>query len=167
MNIWECLGIEKTKDLNRIKSSYAKLLRSHHPEDDPEGFQILKTAYDFAQRFAGIKEDEDAGKEELLLEIGFNHYCRQNMRNTDNGDDRYGSKGSAFDSDASGTDIPQTPPAEQRMIPRAVYGGAGESDANWIEEFLKKLDTLYNDFSLRCQAASWENLLKEDLFCYL
>lgn len=33
MNMWEYLGIEKTKDLSSIKSSYARLLRSHHPEE--------------------------------------------------------------------------------------------------------------------------------------
>lgn len=45
MDIWEILGIPETKDLDAIRQAYAKKLKEVHPEEDPEGFQRLHTAY--------------------------------------------------------------------------------------------------------------------------
>ena len=39
------LGIEETKDENAVKMAYRKLLKETNPEDDPEGFKRLRTAY--------------------------------------------------------------------------------------------------------------------------
>lgn len=46
MNCWEFLGLEPTVDAKAIRRAYASLLRSYHPEDDPEGFKALREAYD-------------------------------------------------------------------------------------------------------------------------
>lgn len=48
MNCWHILGIEPTVDLKTIKKAYALKLRIHHPEDDPEGFNRLRSAYEAA-----------------------------------------------------------------------------------------------------------------------
>ncbi|WP_044641202.1 J domain-containing protein [Risungbinella massiliensis] len=48
MTIWKILGIEPTENLSVIKRAYAKKLKVHHPEDDPEGYQKLREAYDSA-----------------------------------------------------------------------------------------------------------------------
>lgn len=52
MGIWDILGIEKTKDKSQIKKAYVKMLKLHHPEDDPEGFMELRRAYEYALRQA-------------------------------------------------------------------------------------------------------------------
>ncbi|HFK1517512.1 TPA: tetratricopeptide repeat protein [Bacillus cereus] len=52
MSIWNTLEIEPTDDISVIKKAYAKLLKIHHPEDDPEGYQRLREAFDEAVKSA-------------------------------------------------------------------------------------------------------------------
>ncbi len=49
---WKVLGVEQTRDIAVIKRAYAARLKTCHPEDDPEGFQQLRAAYEFALRYA-------------------------------------------------------------------------------------------------------------------
>lgn len=49
---WKLLGIEPTDDLVSIKRAYAARLKFHHPEEDPEGFQQLREAYEIALKTA-------------------------------------------------------------------------------------------------------------------
>lgn len=48
MNIWDVLEIEATSSARAIKREYARQLAKHHPEDDPEGFQLVQAAYERA-----------------------------------------------------------------------------------------------------------------------
>lgn len=50
MDIWQRLGIKETDDLAAIKRAYHIKLRDCHPEDDPEGFRLLREAYEEASR---------------------------------------------------------------------------------------------------------------------
>ncbi|MEI7026057.1 J domain-containing protein [Paenibacillus sp. y28] len=78
--MWEILGIDPTEDVREIKRAYAKRLKVYHPEDDPEGFQRLREAYDRAVKQAGRKQkqerlnrsrrEEDDGVEALVEEAG-------------------------------------------------------------------------------------------------
>ena len=52
------LGIEITKDGKVIKNAYRDRLTVTNPEDDPEGFKRLRSAYEEACRYAA-EEDED------------------------------------------------------------------------------------------------------------
>jgi len=58
MSIWSTLEIESTDDISAIKKAYAKLLKIHHPEDDPEGYQRLREAYDQAIKSAKQMKDK-------------------------------------------------------------------------------------------------------------
>ncbi len=55
---FDVLGIAPTKDETTIKKAYRKLLHSVNPEDDMQGFQRLRTAYEEACRYARKREDE-------------------------------------------------------------------------------------------------------------
>lgn len=61
MNIWDVLEIEATSSARAIKRAYARQLTKHHPEDDPEGFQLVQAAYERALLIArggkGASED--------------------------------------------------------------------------------------------------------------
>ncbi|MFZ6746333.1 J domain-containing protein [Undibacterium sp. JH2W] len=52
MSPFQRLGIEATGDKRQIKLAYATLLKQVHPEDDPEGFQALRRAYEDALSLA-------------------------------------------------------------------------------------------------------------------
>jgi|GEM_PF-1898438 len=55
-DIWEVLGIEYTKDKDAILAAYRSKLVSTNPEDDPEGFKVLRAAYEEAVRLADAGE---------------------------------------------------------------------------------------------------------------
>lgn len=52
MKIWQELGIEPTTDVQRIRQAYAGRLKRLNPEDDAEGFQRLRAAYERAMAHA-------------------------------------------------------------------------------------------------------------------
>ena len=55
--IWEELGIGATNDIASIRKAYAKRLKQVHPEDDPEGFQRLRAAYEMALSAARVGQN--------------------------------------------------------------------------------------------------------------
>lgn len=61
IEVFRILGIEETKDEKQIKSAYRERLSVTNPEDDPEGFKLLRSAYEEACRLAG---ESDGGQEE-------------------------------------------------------------------------------------------------------
>lgn len=64
------LGIEETKDERTIKTAYMRLLKETNPEDDPEGFKRLRTAYETASALARQQEpEENEEKEEEKTEV--------------------------------------------------------------------------------------------------
>lgn len=52
MDIWEILHIEPTTDRKAIRKAYAARTRVVHPEEKPEEFKMLHTAYQAALRYA-------------------------------------------------------------------------------------------------------------------
>lgn len=43
---WQILGLEPDSTLAQVKANYARLLRQHRPDVDPEGFRELRDAYE-------------------------------------------------------------------------------------------------------------------------
>lgn len=61
MDAWSVLGIAPTTNARAIKRAYAKQVASHHPEDDPEGFQRVQAAYEQALAYARSERSPHAG----------------------------------------------------------------------------------------------------------
>lgn len=59
--IFEVLGIESTKDERPIREAYRRLLVNVNPEDDPNGFQRLREAYEQALAYARTADEEAEG----------------------------------------------------------------------------------------------------------
>ncbi len=74
--MWNTLGIEPTNDLKVIKKAYAQKAKLCSPEDDPEGFQTLRDAYEFSQRYAKSDQVKPSN-----IETSHSHedgeYCEQ------------------------------------------------------------------------------------------
>jgi hypothetical protein len=58
---WSELGLSGPAALPEIRSAYAQRLKATHPEEDPEGFQRLHTAYQEASRQARRRAPEEPG----------------------------------------------------------------------------------------------------------
>jgi hypothetical protein len=56
--VFDTLGIAITKDTGIIKKAYRGKLVQVNPEDDPEGFKLLREAYEEAMRLASEEEGE-------------------------------------------------------------------------------------------------------------
>ncbi|MEB8678057.1 DnaJ domain-containing protein, partial [Cronobacter malonaticus] len=61
MRALEILGLEPGADERAIKRAYARLLKGCRPDDDPQGFQELRDAYEAALERArrGVADGED------------------------------------------------------------------------------------------------------------
>ncbi len=46
MDAWSVLGLEPGADERAVKRAYAKLLKQHRPDQDPEGFRRVRDAYE-------------------------------------------------------------------------------------------------------------------------
>lgn len=57
---WQILGLEPTKDKSAITNAYRQKLRQTNPEDKPEEFKALRSAYEEAMAYA----NDQAGEQE-------------------------------------------------------------------------------------------------------
>ena len=55
---WSQLGLPGPSGLSEVRHAYAEKLKTTHPEEDPEGFQRLHSAYQLASRMARQQKRE-------------------------------------------------------------------------------------------------------------
>ena len=52
MNIWQILGTEPTDEVAKIRRAYAQQLKQHRPDNNPQGYQRLREAFEQAKAMA-------------------------------------------------------------------------------------------------------------------
>lgn len=93
---WARLGMQPTADLAEIKRAYASLLKQHRPDEDPQGFAALHTAYKRALAEARAMAGESMGSlpavaasEESLVESPqHDHTAAQDASSVSDDEDR-------------------------------------------------------------------------------
>lgn len=67
-SFWAILGMKPSKNLGEIRKAYALRAKSVHPEENPQGFLALKSAYAsaiaYAKNSSSVKEGESVHKEQ-------------------------------------------------------------------------------------------------------
>ncbi|WP_341417457.1 tetratricopeptide repeat protein [Paenibacillus filicis] len=157
MTVWEWLGIERTQDEKEIKRAYARQLKKHHPEDDPQGYQQLREAYDEALRLA-----------------------KQPQRLDDDDDDGFGYGTDWDDSGYEDTEEqeeelhiprlivsqPEEKEEEEPNTPRLVvweHPGGFTQTQHPVDRFMEQAEALYHDYFARIDVTRWTELLSSDL----
>ncbi|MBP3041681.1 hypothetical protein J9303_19765 [Bacillaceae bacterium Marseille-Q3522] len=161
MSAWDILEIEPTNNLAIIKKAYAKKLKIYHPEDDPEGYQRLREAYDRAvkrQKYTSreerrviteseeiqAKHQENPSVEESTLADTeqIEEYENEPLETTQFQDDYF--------------DIDEVP-----TFSFADYENQQHEDP--VDAFVSKAKNLYQDFHVRIDADKWDELLNSDV----
>lgn len=73
--IFGILKISATKDESIIQSAYRMELANNHPEDNPEGFKLLRQAYEEALKYARSTEEDTT--EEDYGDTPFGHFVSE------------------------------------------------------------------------------------------
>ncbi len=146
MSFWEILGIDPTIENSAIKKAYARKLKIYHPEDDPQGFQALREAYDKALKYA------KSGEFHLEDNIVFEEFVTDLSRDAktfseENFDDTY--------------KVNKYSHHNEYLI--EDFTGKALSQEQLVEEFLGKVSSLYSDFFSRIEKKNWEEVLNEEI----
>lgn len=146
MSFWEILGIDSTDNVSVIKKAYAKKLKMYHPEDDPEGYQRLREAYDSAVKYLKnnkkkqTAEHIDNSKNEKIMISKLNSI-----------------------EDTLEDDVHVPPPIN-------ILDGLVEKSFSFeetVEEFINEVQILYNNFFSRINIENWVALLNSQVMWYM
>ncbi|MDP4181709.1 MAG: CDC27 family protein [Bacillota bacterium] len=153
MDIWSVLEIPPTNDISIIKKAYAAKLKKCHPEDDPQGYQQLREAFDKAvklskrTRSSGLKHDDSTVNIENNIDSIDLPESSEEM-NLNN------SKSDFKDEQISNNKF-KIPP-HIRFNNQFTRNNRSLYDDN--KELIKKAKELYNVFSARIDETKWETL---------
>lgn len=149
MNMWKILDIDYTEDISVIKKAYAKKLKLYHPEDDAQGYQTLREAYDMA-----IKNAKNKNK------IREAQTYKENTNETP----------SMFENTPQFSFNEENPFADNsfEVIPKiniTEFDQYSNDDlfTNRMKSFIMKLEEAYLNFDIRINKDTWINILNDDI----
>lgn len=136
MRPWDVLEIDPTREESVIKRAYAKKLRQHHPEEDPEGYQRLREAYDSALKQA---------KQLAAMPVAITH----DLDDEDEDEEEW--------EEASVPFYPWLPDEDEveQVLPTVVQ--------HPVHALMEQIEELYDDFPARIEPKNWESILDTDV----
>ncbi|MFD3257983.1 tetratricopeptide repeat protein [Paenibacillus lentus] len=159
MTNWQRLGIDPTNDIKMIKRAYAKQLQIYHPEDDAEGYQALREAYDRALKIAkqhGLKKDfielKDIEQEELQEQV-------EQEGQEEQEEQAEHAEGEHPEEDARAVILPPRLPVELHIESLESEPDEPEAGCQTVDEFIGQAIALYDHFPSRISSNAWVELL--------
>lgn len=156
MKFWQVLEIDPTDNPSIVKKAYAKKLKVHHPEEDPEGYQKLREAYDSALKY--IKDNKG--------QPAINSCIKDNYENTST---------NSYIKEAS-DDIEVINKVDSfantiETLPHiSLFNEVNEKTLSFeetVEEFINKAQDLYDNFLLRINIENWITLLNSEAVWFM
>ncbi|MGG0824702.1 tetratricopeptide repeat protein [Paenibacillus turicensis] len=165
MSPWKRLQLEPTHDAKAIRRAYAQQLKRYHPEEDPEGYQQLRQAYEqimteikahavYSPPFSEPQEEEDFQNGDILKNANAMNVL-DNMDNHILTPPRLWLQG-------DGHEPPQYSNQENEDVASPLITASGRADL-LLSNFKKQLVELYNDFPSRLQLEKWRTLFDSDI----
>lgn len=173
MGPWSILNIEPTEDVSIIKKAYAKKLKIHHPESDPQGYQKLREAYDTALKYAKRIAENKASRPYNTGVSNNNAYEEQSPvvdeKEIEYNDNSYSPPHINLLEDQSNPPVIDGEETEYKSNTRLHHRidlletqdrpGIDEQNA----EFMLQVEALYNNFFSRIDINNWRTLLNNDV----
>ncbi|MGZ7442896.1 J domain-containing protein [Paenibacillus sp. TH7-28] len=157
MNIWKILGIDPTQDQSQIRKAYARMLKKYHPEDDPEGYQRLREAFDEAMKLA--KQGE------VFLDVFLDGEETEEEEDEALEEEGAEEKGETEEEEpnAESLEFPAFEEVWNLEDSRREGPPLRQSPEELVAEFIEELDDLYLNFASRCNVSLWAELLNDDI----
>lgn len=133
--IFHILEIPETRELQAIREAYRQKLIKTNPEDDPEGFMRLRTAYEEAVKFAEREQRKESREWE---------------------DDQEWEDDREWEDD-------QKRGAERKRKGRRKQEENLEREKTPLERWLSQVDEVYRDMEQRRDRRRWRELLSDPL----
>jgi hypothetical protein len=143
MNFWDILEIDPTDNISIVKKAYAKKLKLHHPEDDPEGYQKLREAYDSALKYLKNNKNKQTiiSSNKKINEVPEIIFKEDDLIN------------------------------DKQVLPNFnILEEHNEKPLGFeeiVEEFIDKAKALYDDFLSRINLENWITLLNSEAMWYM
>ncbi|BCZ45711.1 hypothetical protein psyc5s11_17780 [Clostridium gelidum] len=169
MNWWNILEISYDSDLKTIKKAYAKLLKIYNPEDDAEGYQRLREAYNAAVKYA--KKNNDNQKAQKFIDDNLDK-SNINEVHINNNEDKLSESRTDSYIDYINYEAGKTKIEDEQIKFKSninineIYIEKQDTNINLneqIKQFSNRLNEIYNNIYLRTDSAAWEELLNSDV----
>lgn len=173
MNLWDILEIPSDSDVKTIKRAYAKLLKIHNPEDDPDGYQRIREAYDKAIKYAkknsqkiiiedvnnisiNYENSKDDEKKQKVISDYEEYENRDNINSEDLQSDLINDENKKIRKVALNY-------REQKNQEHLHVQNVNININQQIDNFFYRLNNIYNNMSLRIDFKVWEELFDFDV----
>ena len=134
MDPWVILGLEPYSDFKRVRKAYAEKLKRTHPEEDPEGFMLLREAYEYLRDSLNRPEGVELWWKELS------------------------------EATAASEPEPKSTPVRKRPVRERAAPLAPDWDVpQTVSRLMDRVRSIYRDDELQGSLDAWRSVLEDDV----